>query len=130
MVVKAVHSAQEKAQESRAADLFKTFVAEKKAQAIAAATAEGRQFAPEYDAFFAAAEKGNLPVMQRTLEGLEEHPPPSGTSLEAWMVATSLALFMCFPCGTRSMRWLTLMALSHPFRREAFILPACPWEHI
>ena len=70
VVVKAVHSAQEKAYDgSRAADLFKTFVAEKKTQAIAAATAEGKQMPAEYDAFFAAAEKGNLPAMRRIFDG-------------------------------------------------------------
>ena len=83
VVVKAVHSAQGKAQGSRAADLFKTYVAEKKAQAIAAATAEGKQMPTEYDAFFAAAEKGNLPAMRRIFDGLGRHAPLTVTSLEA-----------------------------------------------
>ena len=82
LVVKAVHAAQEKAYDgSRAADLFKTFVAEKKAQVIAAAAAEGKQMPPGYDAFFAAAEKGNLPAMRRRLNGL--YSPLTGTSWEA-----------------------------------------------
>ena len=84
VVVKAVHSAQEKAYDgSRAADLFKTFVAEKKAQAIAAAKAEGKQMPSEYDAFFAAAEKGNLPAMRRIFDGLGRHAPLTQSSLEA-----------------------------------------------
>ena len=84
LVVKAVHSAQEKAYDgSRAADLFKTFVAEKKAQAIAAATAEGKQMPAEYNAFFAAAEKGNLPAIRRIFDGLGRHAPLTLISLEA-----------------------------------------------
>jgi RNA polymerase sigma factor (sigma-70 family) len=81
VVVKAVHSAQETARGSRAADLFKTFVAEKKAQVTAAAAAEGKATPPEYDAFFAAAEKGNLPAIRRRLNGL--YSPLTGTSWEA-----------------------------------------------
>ncbi len=80
VVVKTVHLAQEKAQAVRAANLFKTFVAEKKAQATAAAAAEGKEMPPEYDAFFAAAEKGNLPAMLHSLNG---SPPLAGTSWEA-----------------------------------------------
>ena len=84
LVVEAVHSAQERAYDgSRAADLFKTFVAEKKAQAIAAAAAEGKQLSPEYDVFFAAAEKGNLPAMRRIFDGLGRRAPLTATSLEA-----------------------------------------------
>jgi len=84
VVVKAVHSAQEKAYDgSRAADLFKTFVAEKKTQAIASATAEGKQMPAEYDAFFAAAEKGNLPAIRHIFDGLGRHAPLTVTSLEA-----------------------------------------------
>ena len=84
VVVKAVHSAQEKAYDgSGVADLFKTFVTEKKAQAIAAASAEGKQMPSEYDAFFAAAEKGNLPAMRRIFDGLGRHAPLTETSLEA-----------------------------------------------
>ncbi len=82
LVVKAVHAAQERTYDgSRAADLFKTFVAEKKAQVIAAAAAEGKPMPPEYDAFFAAAEKGNLPAMRRRLDGL--YSQLTGTSWEA-----------------------------------------------
>jgi RNA polymerase sigma factor (sigma-70 family) len=94
VVVKAVHLAQEKAQESRAADLFKTFVAEKKAQAITTAAAEGKQMPPEYDAFFAAAEKGNVSVMKRIVESLEKRPPLTEPSWEA-MIETyrAFALF-------------------------------------
>jgi hypothetical protein len=84
VLVKAVHSAQEKAYDGSAvAGLFKTFVTEKKAQAIAAATAEGKQIPAEYDAFFAAAEKGNLPAMRRIFDGLGRHAPLTETSLEA-----------------------------------------------
>ncbi len=83
VVVKTVHSAPGTAQASRAAVLFKTYVAEKKAQAMAAATAEGKQMPTEYDAFFAAAEKGNLPAMRRIFDGLGRHAPLMVTSLEA-----------------------------------------------
>ena len=84
VVVKTVHSAHEKAYDgSGVAGLFKTFVAEKKTQAIAAATAEGKQIPAEYDAFFAAAEKGNLPAMRRIFDGLGRHAPLTVTSLEA-----------------------------------------------
>ena len=84
VLVKAVQSAQEKAYDgSGVADLFKTFVTEKKAQAIAAAAAEGKQMPPEYDAFFTAAEKGNLPAMRRIFDGLGRHVPLTETSLEA-----------------------------------------------
>src|ERR1017187_4034460 len=84
VVVKAVHSAQEKSYNgSRAADLFKTFVAEKKAQVIAAAAAEGKQMPPEYDAFFAAAEKGNLPAMRRTFNDTGSHAPLTETLSQA-----------------------------------------------
>ena len=94
VVVKAVHLAQEKAQESRAADLFKTFVAGKRAQVVAAAAAEGKQMQPEYDAFFAAAEKGNVSVMERIVESLEKRPPLTEPSWEA-MIETycAFALF-------------------------------------
>ena len=87
---------------------------------------------PEYDAFFAAAEKGNLPVMQRTLEGLEEHPPPSGTSLEA-MVATFQRLLCVFLVGRevcdglRSWHYRIHSAGKHLFYRRAHggtIIPA------
>jgi hypothetical protein len=93
VAVKMVHWEQEKARELRAADLFKGFVAEKKAQATAAAAAEGKPMPPEYDRFFAAAEKGNLPVMQHIVEGLAEHPPLPGTSWEA-AVATFRAFYV------------------------------------
>jgi RNA polymerase sigma factor (sigma-70 family) len=84
VVVKAVHSAQEKAYDgSRAADLFKTFVAEKRAQVAATAAVEGKQMPAEYNAFFAAAEKGNLPAMLRIFNGLESRAPLSETSFEA-----------------------------------------------
>jgi RNA polymerase sigma factor (sigma-70 family) len=84
VVVKAVHSAQERTYDgSRAADLFKTFVAEKKAQVIAAAAAEGKQMPPEYDAFFAAAEKGNVPAMLRTFNDTGSHAPLTETLSQA-----------------------------------------------
>ncbi len=83
VVVKTVHSAQEKAKESRAAELFKTFVAEKRAQVVAAAAAEGKQMPPEYDAFFAAAEKGDLPKMLVKFNGLGSPSPLTEASWEA-----------------------------------------------
>src|SRR5208283_3633774 len=48
---------------------------------------------PEYDRFFAAAEKGNLPLMEHIVEGLAEHPPLPGTSWIA-MIETYRAFAM------------------------------------
>jgi RNA polymerase sigma factor (sigma-70 family) len=85
VVVKAVHSAHEKAQAARAADLFKNFVAEKRAQVAAAAAAEGKEMPAEYGAFFAAAEKGNMSAMERMVESLGKRPPLTESSWEAMM---------------------------------------------
>ena len=92
VVVEEVHAAQQKAQASRAAELFKTFVVEKQAQATAAAAAEGLQLPSEYEAFFAAAKKGNLQAMERILENLEDSAPLTDVSWQA-MIETFLAFY-------------------------------------
>ena len=93
VTVKTVHAAREKARESRAAELFKTFVAEKKAQVTAMVAAEGKPMLPEYDAFFRAAAKGDMPAMRRIFDGLEQRSPSAETSVEA-MEETAYAFEM------------------------------------
>ena len=68
---------------SAASAQLKSFVAEKEAQADAAARAEGKELLPEYKAFFAAAAKGDWPTVHSTFIALSrrapqyEHPGPS-----------------------------------------------------
>ena len=62
---------------------LRTFVAEKEAQANAATVASGESTLPEYKRFFAAAEKGDWPALNKAFEELKmqapqyEHPPGS-----------------------------------------------------
>jgi hypothetical protein len=50
---------------------LKHFIGEKKAQATAAAAAEKREMLPEYETFFAAAEKGDWGTVSNTYENLQ-----------------------------------------------------------
>ncbi len=83
VTVKTVHSVREKAQTLRAAELFKPFVAEKKAQVTAMVAAEGKPMSPGYDAFFNAAAKGDLPAMIRILGGLDQRSSSAENSVQA-----------------------------------------------
>jgi hypothetical protein len=95
VVVKAVHSTQETARQSRVAELFKTFVAEKKAQVAASVAAEGKEMPSAYKAFFAAAEKGDLPAMNRIRisDSFSQRSPMTEISMEA-MKKTAYAFEM------------------------------------
>lgn len=75
MAIKSTHSAQERAQSIKAAGLFKNFVAENKAEVMAAATAAGKPMPPDYAAFFAAAETGDLPKMKDLWNSLGNSGP-------------------------------------------------------
>jgi beta-lactamase regulating signal transducer with metallopeptidase domain len=55
---------------SKVAEQLKHFVAEKRAQAIAGAKAEGREMLPEYEAMFAAAAKGDWNGISNIWENL------------------------------------------------------------
>ena len=95
VLVTAVHSAREKAQTSRAAELFKPFVAEKKAQVTAMAAAEGKPMLPEYNAFFKAAAKGDLAAMLR-IGGLDQ-PSSSAENSEAFKeIIYAFKMFTCW----------------------------------
>ncbi|MGD0463923.1 MAG: hypothetical protein ABSB74_15675 [Tepidisphaeraceae bacterium] len=63
--------------------MFKNFVAEQRALAVAGAAANGKQMPPEYVAFFAAAETGNSPAMRAMLLDGFGGRSPSTTSLMA-----------------------------------------------
>ncbi len=60
---------------SKASGQLKRFVAEKKAQASAAARAEGKQMLPEFQDLFAAAEKGNWQTLSNIWENLRRRAP-------------------------------------------------------
>jgi hypothetical protein len=72
---------------SEASAQLKSFVAEKEAQADAAARAEGTNMLPEYKVLFAAAAKGDWPTVHSTFSALSrrapqyEHPGPSDARL-------------------------------------------------
>jgi RNA polymerase sigma factor (sigma-70 family) len=84
LVIHAVYQAQSSTYNApRAASLFKPFVAEKKAQAVAAAAAEGKRMSSGYDAFFAAAEKGDLPALRQVASTLRQQAPLTETSFAA-----------------------------------------------
>jgi len=53
----------------------KSFVAEKAAQAGAAAKADGRTLPPEFKAFFAAAAQGDWPAVKRLFDEFSRHAP-------------------------------------------------------
>jgi RNA polymerase sigma factor (sigma-70 family) len=69
VAIKAVHPHGQKVNASRAATLFKDFIAAQKAQAEAAAAANGKSLPHQYAAFFAAAENGDWPAMLNTEPG-------------------------------------------------------------
>jgi hypothetical protein len=60
---------------SEASAQLKSFVADKEAQANAAARAEGKEMLPEYKALFAAAAKGDWPIVHNTFTVLSRRAP-------------------------------------------------------
>jgi hypothetical protein len=60
---------------SAASAQLKSFVADKEAQANAAARAEGKEILPEYKALFAAAAKGDWPTVHSTFTVLSRRAP-------------------------------------------------------
>jgi tetratricopeptide (TPR) repeat protein len=61
---------------SSISDQLKRFAAEKRAQAIAAAQAEGREMLPEFKSLFAAAEKGDWPALKNIWQEMQKHTSP------------------------------------------------------
>jgi len=87
---------------------LKQFVAEKAAQADAAAKADGQEILPEYKTLFAAAAKGNWPTIQSTFRQLSQRTPQyahGGTNDERltgtqWSaVLETYGAFECFAGG-------------------------------
>ncbi len=87
---------------SEASAQLKSFVAEKEAQADAAARAEGTNMLPEYKALFAAAAKGDWPVVHSTFHNLSlrapqyEHRGPSDERLTGTQWAAVMETFGVF----------------------------------
>jgi hypothetical protein len=87
---------------SAASAQLKSFVAEKEAQAEAAARAEGTNMLPEYKALFAAAGNGDWPVVHSTFHNLSlrapqyEHRGPSDERLTGTQWATVMETFGVF----------------------------------
>ena len=87
---------------SAASAQLKSFVAEKEAQADAAARAEGTNMLPEYRTLFAAAAKGNWPTIHSTFHNLSlrapqyEHRGPSDERLTGTQWAAVLEIYGAF----------------------------------
>jgi hypothetical protein len=87
---------------SAASVQLKSFVAEKEAQADAAARAEGKELLPEYKALFAAAAKGDWSTVHSTFNALSrrapqyEHPGPSDERLTGTQWAAVLETYGAF----------------------------------
>jgi len=87
---------------SAASAQLKSFVAEKEAQADAAARAEGTNMLPEYKALFAAAAKGDWPVIHSTFHNLSlrapqyEHRGPSDERLTGTQWAAVMETYGAF----------------------------------
>ena len=87
---------------SAASAQLKSFVAEKEAQADAAARAEGTNMLPEYRTLFAAAAKGNWPTIHSTFHNLSlrapqyEHRGPSDERLTGTQWAAVLETYGTF----------------------------------
>ena len=87
---------------SAASAQLKSFVAEKEAQANAAARAEGTNMLPEYQALFAAAAKGDWPVIHSTFHNLSlrapqyEHRGPSDERLTGTQWAAVMETYGAF----------------------------------
>jgi hypothetical protein len=87
---------------SAASGQLKSFVAEKEAQADAAAKAEGKELLPEYKTLFAAAEKGDWPTVHSTFNALSrrapqyEHRGPSDDRLTGTQWAAVLETYGAF----------------------------------
>jgi RNA polymerase sigma factor (sigma-70 family) len=102
VVLKTVHPAKPTAYWLGIADLLKTFVAEKEAQADAAARAEGTTMLPEYKVLFAAAAKGDWPIVDRTFTALKKrasqsnHPGPSDERLTGTQWQAALETYGAF----------------------------------
>ncbi|HTJ00907.1 MAG TPA: M56 family metallopeptidase [Dongiaceae bacterium] len=63
---------------SKVAAQYKSFVVEKTAQAVAATDAtetEGGKMPPEFNAYFAAAARGDWPTVKKMFEDFEKHAP-------------------------------------------------------
>lgn len=58
---------------SKVSSQLKAFIAEKKTQANALATAEGKELLPEFKSLFAAAARGDLQTMSNIWEDVHEH---------------------------------------------------------
>src|SRR6185312_1560360 len=61
--------------QSPASAQLKHFIAEKKAQATAAAAAEKQEMLPEFKTIFAAAEKGDSQTVSNSFEDLKQFEP-------------------------------------------------------
>jgi RNA polymerase sigma factor (sigma-70 family) len=102
VLLKTVHPAQPTAYWSRVAGLLKPFVAEKEAQADAAARAEGTTMLPEYKVLFAAAAKGDWPTVDRNFTALKKrasqsnHPGPSDERLTGTQWQAALETYGAF----------------------------------
>jgi len=89
-------------QKSDASVQLKTFVAEKEAQATAAAKAAGQEVLPEYKTLFAASAKGDWPVVHATFNALSrrapqyDHPGPSDNRLTGTEWAAVLETYGAF----------------------------------
>ena len=87
---------------SAASAQLKSFVAEKEAQANAAARADGTKLLPEYQALFAAAAKGDWPVIHSTFHNLSlrapqyEHRGPSDERLTGTQWAAVMETYGAF----------------------------------